>query len=391
MAAGDGEKRVNAQRIDTQSLLGWAPPQGLLSIYLDIDPADRGDGWHTELRNGLAGARDEAVDEDHESRLALEATTERVLERLGVERPREEGRARVGFVEIARKGGRETWHSLQPAPPWTGVVRSARPFLLPLIAMLDEGEPRGVAVLSAERVRLLEWSLEHTEELESFEVTLLSGDWRERKAQRSADPAHMHGASASGKDQYGQRLDENRRRFLKEIAGRAAEEAKRRDWAELLVCGPEPLADEFAGHIDAGLKPQSVDSHDLISEPVSKIGGRIGQFVAALNRDRELALVERVEAAAHAPDNRAALGPQETLESLLEGRVEHVLLDGGRDYRSRPLDQDLAYEPSEHGDLPLVERMVELALSTSARLTPVEGEAAERLERHGGVAGLLRY
>jgi hypothetical protein len=376
---------------DVESLLGWAPQHGVLSVYLDIDPADRGEGWHTVLRNGLAEAREDAADEDHESRLALEATSERVLERFGAELSHEEGRARVGVVEISRKGGREIWHALQPSPPWTGVVRDARPFLLPLIAMLDEGEARGVAVLSAERVRLLEWSLQHTEELQSFEVTLLSGDWRERKAQRSSDPAHIHGAKASGKDQYGQRLDENRKRFLKETAGKAAEEAKRRGWTELLVCGPEPLADEFTGHIDAGVRAQPVDSHDLISEPVAKIGTRVEQCVATLNRDRELALIERVEAAAHAADNRAALGPQETLESLLEGRVEHVVLDGERDYRARPLDPDLAYEPSEHGGLALVERLVELALSTSARLTPVEGEAAERLERHGGVAGLLRY
>jgi hypothetical protein len=382
---------VNAKQIDIEALLRWAPPHGVLSIYLDIDPADRSEGWHTELRNGLAAVREEAADEDHDSRLAVEATTGRVLEGLVAERSHEEGRARIGFVEIARKGGRETWHPLQPSPPWTGVLRHARPFLLPLIAMLDEGAPRGVAVLSAERVRLLEWSLQHTEELESFEVTLLSGDWRERKAQRPSDPAHVHGTKASGKDQYGQRLEENRRRFLREIAGRAAEEAKRRHWEELLVCGPEPLADEFTGHIDAGLRALPADSHDLISEPAAKIGSRIEQYVARLNHDRELALVERVEAAAHAADNRAALGPQETLETLLEGRVEHVLLDGERDYRTRPLDQDLAYEPTEHGGLPLVERLVELALSTSARLTPVEGEAAERLERHGGVAGLLRY
>jgi stalled ribosome rescue protein Dom34 len=35
--------------------------------------------------------------------------------------------------------------------------------------------------------------------------------------------------------------------------------------------------------------------------------------------------------------------------------------------------------------------MVEQALRTSASVTPVEGEAAEVLREHGGVAALLRY
>jgi stalled ribosome rescue protein Dom34 len=50
----------------------------------------------------------------------------------------------------------------------------------------------------------------------------------------------------------------------------------------------------------------------------------------------------------------------------------------------------LAYETSDE-QLPLAERMIELALNTSAAVTPVEGAAAERLGEHGGVAALLRY
>jgi hypothetical protein len=35
--------------------------------------------------------------------------------------------------------------------------------------------------------------------------------------------------------------------------------------------------------------------------------------------------------------------------------------------------------------------MIELALRTSADVTPVGGEGAETLDEHGGVAALLRY
>jgi stalled ribosome rescue protein Dom34 len=39
----------------------------------------------------------------------------------------------------------------------------------------------------------------------------------------------------------------------------------------------------------------------------------------------------------------------------------------------------------------LVERMIELALSTGAAITPVSDESAEALRELGGVAALLRY
>ena len=41
--------------------------------------------------------------------------------------------------------------------------------------------------------------------------------------------------------------------------------------------------------------------------------------------------------------------------------------------------------------MPLLERMIDLALSTSAAITPVEGESAEAIAEQEGVAALLRY
>jgi hypothetical protein len=41
--------------------------------------------------------------------------------------------------------------------------------------------------------------------------------------------------------------------------------------------------------------------------------------------------------------------------------------------------------------LPVGERLVELAVATDAEITPVYEEPAAKLERHDGVAALLRY
>jgi hypothetical protein len=51
-----------------------------------------------------------------------------------------------------------------------------------------------------------------------------------------------------------------------------------------------------------------------------------------------------------------------------------------------------ARESLEDGDqLDAAELMIELALRTSADVTPVTGEAGEALREHGGAAALLCY
>src|SRR4051794_11684615 len=60
--AGSGTvgRQVSPEPVDIQELLSFAPPLGVLSVYVDLDPGDRGEAWRIELRNGLAEARDSA-------------------------------------------------------------------------------------------------------------------------------------------------------------------------------------------------------------------------------------------------------------------------------------------------------------------------------------------
>jgi hypothetical protein len=369
--------------IDVQELLTFAPERGVLSVYVDLNPADRGEPWRTELRNGLREAQEAAAEEDHETRVAIEATTDRIREHFDTALDYEGGRARIGFVEVARKrGARESWHTLQPAPPWKGVARNSRPFLLPLIAMLDEGQPRGVAVVSSEQIRLLEWSLDRTEELDDFRTT-------------DASPGHEHSAPDAERLQ-GSPLETHIVRFLKQTADAIRETAAAREWPEVLLIGLQPLTEEIARHLP-NIDAEPIDHHDLISERAAAIGERTAECVARLNRERELALVQRIEEAAQVRSGasplgpRGALGPKDVLEALIMSRVDRLALDGERDYGRQPLEEGVEYDASEHGGLPMVDRLIELAFETSARVTPVEGEAAERLEQHGGAAALLRF
>src|SRR5437764_6787302 len=160
-----------------KQLSEWQPPHGVLSVYVDVDPADRGRAWRIALRDRLRELTEAAS--PHDERRAFEAVAERVLERFPEHGVPPQGRGHVGFIEVARKPS-EVWRSMQAAPRRVEVVHGARPYLRPLVEMFDEGPYVGVVLVSAERVRLLEWSLGATRELDDWEIVLWSRDWRER-------------------------------------------------------------------------------------------------------------------------------------------------------------------------------------------------------------------
>lgn len=373
-------------------LLGWAPPGGVLSVCVVIDPADRGGGWRVALEDALREALGSAEEASHDERVALRAVAERVLERFPENRPPlEEGRGHVGYIEVARKNGEERWSASRMPPRRTEAVYGHRPYLRPLVEVADEGARLGVAALSGDQVRLWEWEQGELSELADWEI-LTTGDWRERRSPRSSDPARVQGANASGRDQHQQRVVANRERFLKEAGVRATARAAERRWRDLLVFGENEHMHEFAQGLDS-TEPRHVYGKNVVAEPSSKIAHRVEELIPDLNRQRELLLVERVKESAYSGKARASLGPQETLEALSEGRVEHLVFDADRDYRGQGIEEGLAYEgpPLGNDGLPVTELMIERALETGARITPLEGEAAAALDEHAGVAALLRY
>jgi peptide subunit release factor 1 (eRF1) len=374
-----------------KELLGWRPPNGVLSVYVDVDPGDRGGGWRVALEDGLRDARRDEQELPHEARLGLRAAAEHVLERFPEQSPPPEGRGHVGFVEVASKGGRELWYASRIPPRRTGAVYGHRSYLRPLIEIADEGARIGVAAVSGDQVRLWEWELGELSELDEWEI-LTTGDWKERKAQRPSDPARVHGAKASGREQHAQRLEAHRERFLKQAGGRTSARARERHWRDLLVFGENEHVGRFAHSLDSH-DPRHVHGKNLVSEPTSRIAERVEALLPDLNREREMKLVERVKESAFSGQERASLGPQETLEALVQGRVDHLLFDAERDYRGHGIEEGLAYEGPPLGEdgFPVAELMIERALETDARVTPLEGEAAAELEDHGGVAALLRY
>jgi hypothetical protein len=357
---------------EARELSEWRPELGVLSVYLGFDPADRGGAWRTELRNALDAILEAHKEVHHDLRVGLRATAKRLIERFEDGDLRPPPRGEIGFVEVAEKEGVEHWWGTGTPPVADACAEyGPEPVVAPLLALLGRAGARGVAVVSAERVRLLSCAGGTLEELEDWELSLFSLDWRERKSQSTNNPARAQGVSASGHDQYGERLEHNRQRFLSEcgeLAGRALEE---RDIEEVLVFGPAKDADSFEhGFAAAKAKVVRGGDADLISTPTGKLNGIVAEAIERLDSERDRAVVDRALGEAKG-GSRGSLGIRETKEALGEGRVDHLVLDGALD-----------------GDL---EALLRAAFAGSARVTIVRDELAAPLAEAEGVAAILRY
>jgi Bacterial archaeo-eukaryotic release factor family 10 len=343
-----------------RELSEWRPEGGVVSVYFEIDPADRSNGWRIALRDELA-----KVPADVASR---------VTARFPEGRPLPSGRSQIGFLEA--RGEREEWTSVQMPLREVTAIHAPLPFLTPLLQLVDEGGPFGVVVASLERVRVLEWSLGRIEELDGWELEVTSLDWRERKAPQR-DPARGTGTSAAGHDQYVERLDHNRERFLKEAGALIAGRFGDRPWKRVVVIGETDRPLLLAKGLGSMAELVHAVPQDLIGEPVARIAERIAGELEHLNHQREEALVPRIAEGIGAEPG-AAVGQDEVLRALEMGQARHVIFDPGYDFK--PVD-----------GLPASERFISLALATGADVTPAEGLAAAALGQHGGVAALLRF
>jgi Predicted RNA-binding proteins len=361
--------------LSIDELLDWRPEYGVLTVCVGVDPGDRGEGWLVALRNELHLAV-ETGDDGHDRGRALTATAQRVLDRFD-EEEFPSGRCQIGFCEATdARRPRDIWTAAQMDGFRTSASYGDRARLTPLLKLLDEGAAVGAIAISSERVHLFEWALGALDLVHDWEAEMFMRDWRERKSKKPANLARTQGASASGRDQFDQRLEHNRARFLEQTGRLADEEARKREWRRVIAFGDPEHFRELAEGIQKGTEVELAEEVNVISEERGKALERVNQAVGEGNRRREIELLERAVEGARTPAGHGALGLTDVQRALNEGRVEHLIFDADTQ------DPELADAEDE---------VVERALRASAKVTPFEDIPAERIREHGGVAAILRY
>jgi hypothetical protein len=139
------------------------PGVPVLSLHIRTDPRDPANTaatpkWLVELRNRLREVADAANEQEPRGqRLARRELSARAESEVLELSPRERARGLAWF--ITSDGAVNRRFTLQLPPRATLARWDDRPFVSPLVDVVDRGRPTGLVLVSAEAIRLLHWQL----------------------------------------------------------------------------------------------------------------------------------------------------------------------------------------------------------------------------------------
>lgn len=384
-----------------RELTGLTDEVGVLSAYVTIDRQNSTEQgakppWEVRLRNQLGQLREEARQRwprEHwralETRIdALDPEWERLLD------PVASGVGRALFATVT--GGAVRHVSLQ-VPLVDRVVCEPRSYVRPLVAAWSAAGPVGVVAVSADEVRIMDLRFGRTEMLAVMRYQS-PAEQRELKGPPPPIPSLLLGTGVQ-RDLYERREDDKLLRFLRTVGPKVADYAKEREWSQVALTGEASLVQAVREGLPPSIPAEVVEVDAAIaSAPPARLAATVEPALAEARRRHHRALAERVRDHAMSANN-GTFGLGDTLNALQEGRVAHLLLAADRRWSgSRSPDGRLAPE----GEVPvgadratlvpephLGERMIELALDSSAEVTILEPSAAEPLA--DGVGALLRW
>ena len=389
---------VGIERLDEDGLRDLAQRTddlGVLSVYVNADvkhdPNLQAAG--IDLKNRFRELQRRVTEGAGDQSRAVAAALERLWPELeSLASPMESGRSRIAFAALGG-GWVDRYEGAMPVSP--RVVLDDGPFLHPLLEQLDEGRTAGVVMVSADNAQLLEWRLGTLELVRQLEQEYVEAP-HERSGQIGGGPPGQY--HSPKREQQKDRARDRAERFLDEVASVAGGLAEERKWERVLVSGGDrwtgPMIERF---------PQSLrdkvfgDSRVLAGLDDGTLAATITELVHEHHDEHERQLVERVRDVGGS--GAAVLGLSEVAQALNAGRVDHLVYDpevryvgsvaaDGELYAGdevAPGGQERRREPR------LTERLVERALTTGARVSPIEGAADGALQDAGGIAALLRW
>jgi len=365
------------------------PPAPVLSVYARTDPRDPSNtghspAWEVALRNGLRAVNEELeARDDRELRLSFRELRERIEDELLTLEPAERGRSVAWFVgadgtEHARLG-------LQLPVREDRVVLDGKPFVSPLVDVADRGAATGVVLVGLEHVRLLQIEQGEVTEPDASEYEIALGDWR-----RYGGSPERGMRTTGHRERLEARVGEQRARLFDEAARAAAGRLDELGWEQVALVGQHQVAGQFREAAPGALTDRIVSVLDanLGGEDASVVAETLEPHLDEQWRARAAALAQEAAERA-AAGGAAALGPDETLATLVAGRASHLVLDPAADLSAAASDQ--VVEALGGPATLLAERAVEAAVASDAEVTALAAEDSPALARAGGMLALLRW
>lgn len=361
-------------------------PEPVLSVYLNVNPVhpeNQGQAYLLRLKDALKQLQ------------APMALAERIRELVELERVE----YRMLVIFAAPDGLFETYRLQVDLPD---AFRWGEPYVTPLVLVLEEYRPYGVALLDAKKLRFLVTSLGEIEESAPAQVNPWVGEasitrsagWQDVSTSPSR-PAPRGGVVT---DDFVDRIGAHMHHFYKEAGETVRRLAFEKGIGRLILAGPHDRVAEFRHALPHELQDR------VVAEAHIPTNASEGEILKRLENVRKRAEHEREAQLLAEARERGVRGLRETLLALQEeNRVYRLLvpweLEGEVRWceNDRLAVQDVAQEECPYCGRetylrPLVEALIDLAAARGARIEFMRGENAESLRAgFGGLAGLIRF
>ncbi|WP_353509595.1 hypothetical protein [Intrasporangium sp.] len=389
---------VGIERLDEDGLRDLAQQTddlGVLSVYVNADFSHDQNlqAAGIDLKNRFRELQRRVSEDGGAQSRALAAALERLWPELeNLASPMEPGRSRIAFAALG-SGWMDRYESALPVSP--RVVLDDGPFLHPLLELLDEGRTAGVVIVSGDSAQLHEWRLGNLELVRQLEQEYVEAP-HERSGQIGGGPPGQY--HSPKREQQKDRARDRAERFLDEAASVAAGLANDRKWERILVSGGDRWTGPMIERFPQALRDKVFgDNRVLTGRDDGTLAATVTELVHEHHNEHERQLVERVREVGGS--GAAVLGLSEVAQALNAGRVDHLVYDPEVRYVGSVAADGELYAGDEvapggqerRPEPRLTERLVERALTTGARVSPIEGAADGALQDAGGIAALLRW
>jgi peptide chain release factor subunit 1 len=377
---------ISYQDIRQLQQLQSGPETLILSLYVNVDQSNAANlnrGFETEVES-LFRKMAENHSPSENNKPEFEAECRRALQFLRDYTPR--GKALVIFSDSKRGllWQRDLQVSLQTGARW-----SAKPWLRPLLEVIEDHDRFGVVLIDKHRARIL--TVDATGVQQQFEA--------------SSDVPNKHATTGTDHIMSQSQMDRDHTNHLKAHARRVAEElasiVDRIKLARLVIGGPVEATSTFTGELPKRIQQMIIGA---ISAPVDASNERLLSELTDIQQkaehDDEAKIVDSMITAAMKGD-RAVLGIADTLAAIQAGRVYRMVV--ARDYRTegkecvscRVLVADGLERCSFCGGkleiaTDLINRASHRVIEQAGKVQMVSGEAAGKLAGTG-IGAVLRF
>jgi peptide subunit release factor 1 (eRF1) len=379
---------ISKAEVDSLAERKPVPGSPVLSVYLDIDQskaANLNRRFEASLRAILRSLEGRLEEPQRQSFSADAARARQYVSSL-------EPHAK-GLILFCDESENFFWARELRVPVRNTARWSDTPYLLPLLAILDEHERYGVALVDRELGRLFTVFMGEIEEHEDAFAPL--------SVRRIKETGTDHMLSES---RFQHKTEMHAHLHLKHVAGRLEKLVDEYRFDRLLLAGPVEPAGKLRHLLSKRVRGRLVDQQ--LALPVRAKAREILEQALRVEREIERRMEEQIvqDLIAGADNHHPfTLGLEPTVRALCEQRIWRMVYAGGFSPKGGRCANcgmlfarsagtcdycGAAIDPIDD----LLERMVERALEQESKVEEVDGNAALRLQqRAGGIGGILRF